>query len=314
MKANHLDQTTTTTLIKNLYPSARVPSKVVARIVCCLGPGKSRPSPATQNLLLRWLILVYDRLEDRAYLSRAYGVLFDNLDMISLRRSLCHLLSLITRRKHVQPFRIWALMELVRSTGGDERELLGLLRVFKSYYPDIVLDDVPATRKKAFAFFNHPDQEWTQHMKTLLEIAATSALESSGQETFQVIHRGGVKRSRVEAVIPDVQTSRVPHGFTSLEEIRDVHDFVQRLDKIELPNQIASALADPLAQRYLSLVKDREASRRMEAWLASFFDDELDRINLGDGDGEEYLKFVLEALVSYARFAKVWSHFQRSMG
>ncbi|EEP78679.1 predicted protein [Uncinocarpus reesii 1704] len=306
VKSKNLDQTTTTNLVKNLYPSERVQLGIVAKIACALGPTKTKPSPATQNLLLRWLILVYDGLEDQSYISKLYAVLFDNLDMISLRRSLCHILSLATRRKHVKPFRIQALMELIRNTGDEEKELMGLLRVFKSYYPEIIVGETGSLRRRATYIFKHPDTEWTAHMRALQENAAKAAANSA-QRTFQVVRREGVKRSRIEVVIPSVQTSKVHQGYASLEELRSVRDFVQKLDKVQLPNQIASALADPLVQKYLLLVENTQATQRMESWLASFFEDELDIISSGDMDTSEHLEYVLYLLVGYARFTKVGS-------
>ncbi|KAK2747098.1 hypothetical protein FQN57_002353 [Myotisia sp. PD_48] len=303
VKSKHLDQTTVTSIIKNLYPSERVPSRIISRIICSLGPTKTKPSPATQSLLLRWILLVYDSLEDESFLSRAYNVFFDNLEMISLRRPLCHLLSLITRRKHVKPYRIAALMELIRNMGGDERELWGLLRVFKSYYPDIILDDTSLPTRRANYFFKHPDQEWTKHMKVLQEKTASNARLPT-REKFQIVRRDGVKRTRVEIVIPVSKTVRVKRGHTSFEELRDARDFINKLDKIELPNQIASALVEPLVQKYLLLVENTIALRRMDSWLASLFQDELDRIQVGDEDTLGQLGYVLDILVQYVRYTK----------
>ncbi|KAF3490643.1 Mis6 domain-containing protein [Arthroderma uncinatum] len=295
VSSRHLDQSTVTSIVKNLYPSERVPSKIVTRVICVLGATKSKPSPATQNLLLRWLLLVYDSLADQAHLWRFYSILFDNLDMISLRRPICHILSLITRRKHVKPFRIWALLELIRNTGGDERELWGLLRVYKSYYPDIIIDDTAIPRRKATYFFKHPDPEWTAHMKMLQEKAATTTSQAA-PESFQAIRRDGVKRSRIEVVIPVPKTSRVRRGFTSLEELSNVRDFVNKLDKIELPNQIASALTEPLTQKFLLLVQNKEALERMESWLTSFFEDELDQLHEEGQNPSEELGLALDML------------------
>lgn len=80
-----LDQTSVTTLIKNLYPSHRVPADVVVTIVGALGQGKGKPTPATQNTFLKWLVTVHDIIEDPNILSRLYGVLFGLLDSISIR-------------------------------------------------------------------------------------------------------------------------------------------------------------------------------------------------------------------------------------
>jgi centromere protein I len=81
----HLDQSTVTTLVKNLYPAQRVPRDVVVTIVGALGQGKGKPSPATQDSLVKWLATIHSVLEDPGVLSRLYGVLFSMLDMISIR-------------------------------------------------------------------------------------------------------------------------------------------------------------------------------------------------------------------------------------
>ncbi|KAL4992869.1 Mis6-domain-containing protein [Aspergillus falconensis] len=296
---NNLDQGTITTLVKNLYPSERVASKLITQVVCCLGPTKNKPSPATQALLLRWLILIYDSLDDRSHLSKLYAVLFNHLDMISLRKPLCHILSFITRRKHVKPFRIQALMELVGTSGGDDRELISLLRVFKNYYPDVIVGD---PGRKGF-FFKHPDPEWTSHARQIQEMNLERA-QGTWPTSFQVVHRGLVKRSKVETVVPDVQTSRVSQNRTSLEELRSVDNFVERLDKIELPNQIISTIADDFAQKYLFLVQPDIGNRRLNDWLQAFLNEHLEYARDFDVEGVETLGYVLNLAVDYAQYAK----------
>jgi centromere protein I len=81
----HLDQTTVTTLVKNLYPAHRVPADVIVTIVGALGQGKGKPSPGTQDSLVKWLRAIHEIIEDPNVLSRLYGVLFGMLDMISIR-------------------------------------------------------------------------------------------------------------------------------------------------------------------------------------------------------------------------------------
>lgn len=299
-RINHLDQGTITTLIKNLYPSEKIASKIVTRVVCCLGPTKNKPSPATQALLLRWLILVYDSLEDRTHLSKLYAVLFNHLDMISLRKPLCHILSFITRRKHVKPFRIQNLMELAGASGGEDRELVSLMRVFKNYYPDVIVGD---TGRKGL-FFKHPDPEWTNHAREIQELNLERA-QGNGLATFQVVHRGLVKRSKVETIVPGLQTSRVAPNRTSLEELRSLDHFVERLEKIELPNQIISTLSDGLAQKYLFLVQPEIADQRLNDWLQSFLSDHLESARDYNDEGVDELGHLLTLAVNYAQYTKV---------
>ena len=82
---SHLDQTSITTLIKALYPSQRLSSSLLCKVVGSLGQGGLKPSPATQHQLLRWIILVYEILEDHSFLSQLYNALFNLLDTLSLR-------------------------------------------------------------------------------------------------------------------------------------------------------------------------------------------------------------------------------------
>jgi centromere protein I len=81
----NLDQTSVTTLVKNLYPARRVPVDVVVTVIGALGQGKGKPSPGTQDSLVKWLSIVHEIIEDSNVLSRLYGVLFGMLDMISIR-------------------------------------------------------------------------------------------------------------------------------------------------------------------------------------------------------------------------------------
>ncbi|KAJ5242116.1 uncharacterized protein N7469_000443 [Penicillium citrinum] len=300
---NSLDQGSVTSLVKNIYPRERLSSKLVTRVVCCLGPSKAKPSPATQALLVRWLIVVYDLLEEKGHLGKLYAVLFNYLDMISLRKPLCHLLSLITRRKHVKPFRIQGLMELIQNAGGEDKELVCLLRVFKNYYPEIVLGDA-SSRRSGGLFFKHPDPEWSGHAKILQDRNLESIRDSGQQSGYQVLHRGTVKRSRIEVVIPVLQTSRVSRKYTSLEEIRDIEHFVDKLDRIELPNQIISTLGGAMAQKYLHLIQSEAANHRMDEWLRNFLEDRLEQIRNDDDDEPESLSYALSFVEGYASFTK----------
>ena len=82
---SHLDQTSITTVLKGLYPAGQVSSSLVYNIIASLGVGGSKPSPATQSLLLRWIILVYEVLEERTILTKLYSTLFNLLDVMSIR-------------------------------------------------------------------------------------------------------------------------------------------------------------------------------------------------------------------------------------
>ena len=80
-----LDQSSATTLLRNLYPQGKVANDAVLLAVGALGPGQARPPAATQAGLVRWLGAVQGVMAEPEFLVRVYGVLFNLLDMVSLR-------------------------------------------------------------------------------------------------------------------------------------------------------------------------------------------------------------------------------------
>jgi centromere protein I len=84
-RKTHLDQTSVTTLVKNLYPAHRVASDIIVTIVAALGQSKGKPSASTQDLLVKWLTAIHPITQDANILSRLYSVLFGMLDMITIR-------------------------------------------------------------------------------------------------------------------------------------------------------------------------------------------------------------------------------------
>ncbi|KAI9789884.1 MAG: hypothetical protein M1835_001351 [Candelina submexicana] len=274
-RPNYLDQTSITSIVKNLYPATRVHPDAIVLIVGGLGQGRTKPSLPTQASLLKWLIMVYEILEDPEVLSKLYGILFDMLDMISLRLELSHSVA-------------------------DEPALRGLIRVYKDFYPDIIVGDATAGRA---SYFRHPDPEWRDKLYTIQEVHAQKIAKQPHHEAFRVNRRGrsGVKRSR--SSLPEVHTSRANETSFTLEEIEDVDGFVERLEQIELPNQLISALDDPLLQKYLMLRPSKRATKRLEEWLSAAFDDISQSIVDGNED-EKVLAELLGGVLNYTRRTK----------
>jgi centromere protein I len=82
---NELDQASIAAIIRNLYPTGKVHDDVVVKVVCCLGHGVCKPAFGAQAALLKWLIKVYDVLENQKILSQLYSYLFNLLDTIAIR-------------------------------------------------------------------------------------------------------------------------------------------------------------------------------------------------------------------------------------
>ncbi|PVH98728.1 Mis6-domain-containing protein [Periconia macrospinosa] len=296
-KKSELDQTSITNLIKNLYPAQRVSADVVITMVGALGQGRGKPTPGTQNNLVRWLATVHEILEDPAVLSRLYGVLFGMLDMISIRTPLCHLLSLITRRKHVKPFRIQYLLEFSRSLG-NEPALQGLLRIYKDYYPDIILGSTSTSRN---SFAPQPDSEWRARLLSIQDRDAGAASSINVHNGFRVL-RKAPKRVK-SRLIPDVHTFYTNEASVTLEGIDSVDDFVEKLDRIDPPGQLISFLTDPLLQKYVELKPSPILERRIELWLSTCLEEHYNATKEGMVDSSA-LSEVLDGLLKHAQYTK----------
>ncbi|KAL1653580.1 Phosphate metabolism transcription protein [Didymella pomorum] len=273
-RKTELDQTSVTTLIKNLYPAQRVAGDVVITIVAALGQGKGKPSPGTQDSLVKWLALVHEILGDANVLSRLYGVLFGMLDMISIR------------------------LELSRGLG-NEPALQGLLRVYKDYYPDIILGSASTSRK---SFAPTPDVEWRERVHAIQEARTAADDPTSERHNGFKVLRQGPKRTKA-SVLPDVHTYHATESSVTLEGIDTVEAFIERLDRIEPPGQLISFLTDPLLQKFVDLSPSPAASARIGLWLATCLEDQITSAAQNVEDSA-LLAEILDGILQHARYTK----------
>lgn len=294
----HLDQGSLNSIVKNLYPAGKVSEGVILKIIGCLGLGEIRPSLTLQSALLNWVIQVYHVLETKAQavLSRAYSVLFNLLDVSATRPQVFHILAIITRRKHVQHFRIQALLNLSRQAGND-RHLQGLLRVYRNYYPEIIVGNTG----KGSAF-KLPDPEWRERLSVIQKMhreQQQSSLQGprDGFKTNQQLFAGS--KAPGQGGLPPVQTSNAHEKSVTLEEIDSAESLAANLEKVELPDHLVAVLVDPLLQKFMMLRPDLDL-KRASAWMNV----QLAEILSGEADDrtiEETLRIILE----YARTTKV---------
>jgi centromere protein I len=88
----------------------------------------------------------------------------------------------------------------------------------------------------------------------------------------------------------------------TLEEVENVNDFIEKLDRLELPNQLVSALGDPLLQKLLALRSSD--TKRIESWLSAFFNDELQLGEYGQPPSSR-LSSMLQSVLNYTQYTKV---------
>ena len=90
----HSDAMTCCKLVRCLVPSREVPHSVVLRALCSMGP-----LPVSLRLVLfKWIVLVYDVIDNTAPLRKVYDVIIHYIQYDGLRQIVCQLLCYITTR------------------------------------------------------------------------------------------------------------------------------------------------------------------------------------------------------------------------
>lgn len=298
---SHLDQASLNSIIRNLYPVGKVSEDVILNIVGSLGLGELRPPLTLQSSLLHWVMQVYHILDTKAQavLSRAYSVLFNLLDVSATRPQLFHILAIITRRKHVQHYRIQALLNLSRQTGGNDRHLQGLLRVYRNYYPEIIVGNTG----KGSAF-KLPDPEWKERLSVIQKMHREQQSSVQGPRDGFRTNQQLVSGSRgFKTVIPSVQTSNAHEKSVTLEEIDSAESLASNLEKIELPDHLVAVLVDPLLQKFMMLRPDKNLKRAL-AWM----DTQIGEVLNGDAD-DEAVENTIKLIREFARSTKDISPF-----
>lgn len=288
---NALDQTTQETLIKILYPAEAVPSDLICLIVNALGCGRRKAPASNQQLLLKWIIMIHDVLEDPSILSNLYSVLFNLLEMSNLRADLCPLLVTITRRKHVKPFRV-QMLQILSKKVGREPALSKIMQIYDTYAPGIL--DVKRSAGRV-PEYSHPNPDWANQLQRIRERTDHPSADTLSQRETTSSLRQGSKRLRPSASV---------EGSYSLDRIENAEDLVNNIEKIRITGLATSDLDDPVLQRYLALGSEDTHEEDIDECLSRAFMQQLDSLASGR-DAKKPLAEVLDEALAYTRYTKV---------
>ena len=82
-------------LVRCLIPSHDVPHSAVLHALGSMG----QLPPSLKQLLFKWIVLVYDIIDNKAPLHKVYDVIFHHIQYDSLRPIVCQLLCYLTSRE-----------------------------------------------------------------------------------------------------------------------------------------------------------------------------------------------------------------------
>ncbi|KAK6541802.1 hypothetical protein TWF694_007584 [Orbilia ellipsospora] len=297
LSKTYLDGPKTKALVKSLVPQGKIRPSTVIHLIGALGEGEHKAEYATQGLLLRWLVMVYDFLEGYSVLQQLYSVIFNFLYTANLRAHACHLLALCTRRKDVKPFRIQALMKL-HEDHSDETGVVGLLQIYQSFYPDVILRG--SRRRSVFKIW---DPIWLQNatlVRSRQEDAAKT--EYSAHDPHRRRSTRVLTKSK-RGIVPVLHTFEASETSVTLEEIDSIKGLVDNLQKLELPSQVGAVYHDDLFRNFVLLKGSDEIMSRLESWTSAALLEELD-VEQTSGSPSERLEVFLGQILDYVSMEK----------
>ena len=284
-RPNSFDQKGQNAIIKSLYPASNVPSDLIYTVIGCLGHGSHKSAVSSQQLLLKWIVMVADYLEEPSHLSKFYSVLFNLLDMMSIRAEICHVLAQITRRKHVQPFRIHFLQGLSKNAGQDHA-LLKLMFVYDKYAPGILVLEKP---RKNLMDSPHTDPDWVLQLARIhSKTSFTSTKISNRLASSRFLRR----------------SSRSAKAPSTIQSDNEIENFVNRLEDIQLSDINISDLSDPVLQIYITLTVEKASEDQIDEFLSPVFNEQTEKLASGQNISKASSQ-ILKNVLSYTRYTKV---------
>jgi len=279
-KNNKLSQAARTKLVKCLIPSSTVPQSAVVRAVLTISSKVfASPGPSSlHSVLLRWMLLVYDRLDGFDQLHKLYNIIFTFVQSALLLPHACHLLFLLTRKHDVQFYKVQQLVALTNKLG-PEPSIMGLLLIYKVYCPHLVTWRLNYSRK---VFFKAHDAAWRLN---ILDVASIHEEDSTDPNVREEItsrkekERSVPKSKQQKLIVPEVHTAAMEvqeDTFNGLSDgnssvpythIDSFNNFLDKLDEIEYPSQIAAALSSERLQLLMTCDPDPVVMTRLSLWL-----------------------------------------------
>jgi len=251
-------------LIKCLIPQRSVPSSAVVMAVSRICTNKL--SISIKGLLLRWIVIIFNLIDELKDVHSLYGIFFLFLESDILCPHICHLLFYLTRKEDVRHFRIRKLLDL-QSRTGIKPHLTGLLSMYKIHCPNLVTMAASSSTKKSW--FKRSDTSWRETIKKVQnKYNPQTSIESFFLPAWTTDKAPLPKRRKLRGSnIPAVRTTIMPDKKISIEQLSSFKDLLASIDNIEFPSQVACVLNSPFMQHVLSCNPNFVMLQRLNFWL-----------------------------------------------
>uniref|UniRef100_A0A8C9PC61 Centromere protein I n=1 Tax=Spermophilus dauricus TaxID=99837 RepID=A0A8C9PC61_SPEDA len=273
-----------TRILKCLIPATLISEHSVVKAVSWLCVGKC--SGSTKVLFYRWLVAMFDFIDNKEQINLLYGFFFASLQDDALCPYVCHLLYLLTKKENVKPFRVRKLLDL-QAKIGMQPHLQALLSLYKFFVPTLISVSLPVRKK---IYFKNSENMWNsallamrlrnqqpfpEPLKLVLGSANVRPLKRklNSHSVIPVLNSGSYTKEcgKKEMSLSDCLSHN--RSFP-LEQLQNFPQLLQNIHCLELPSQIGSVLNNSLLLHYMNCVRDESILLRLYHWLSQTLQEE----------------------------------------
>ncbi|XP_023588148.1 centromere protein I [Trichechus manatus latirostris] len=273
-----------TRILKSLIPATLISGDSVVKAVSWFCVGKC--SGSTKVLFVRWLVAMFDFINEKDKVNSLYGFFFASLQDDVLCPYICHLLYLLTKKENVKPFRVRKLLDL-QAKMGMQCHLQALLSLYKFFVPTLISVSLPVRKK---IYFKSSENLWRTALIAVRQRnmgpSPISLKLMLGSAKVRPVKRKWTSNS----IIPVPNSSSYGreygkkqmslsdclsnNGSFPLEQLHSFHQLLENIHCLELPCQMGSVLNSSLLLHYINCVRDESVLLRLYHWLSQTLQEE----------------------------------------
>lgn len=292
-----------TRILKCMIPATLISEDSVVKAISWLCVGKC--SSNTKVLFFRWLIAMFDFIDNMKQINLLYGFFFASLQDDASCPYVCHLLYLLTKKENVKPFRVRKLLDL-QTKMGMQPHLQALLSLYKCFAPTLISVSFPARKK---INFKKSDSLWASALHAV-RLRNQRPFPEPLKVTLGSVNIRSLKRKcNSHSIIPvlssgtytkeggekEMNLADCLSGSSSLpvEQLQNFPQLLQNIHCLELPSQMGSVLNNSLLLHYINCVRDESVLLRFYYWLSKTLQEEYVWYKMKKyEEGKEFTNFL----------------------
>ncbi|XP_006869176.1 PREDICTED: centromere protein I [Chrysochloris asiatica] len=296
-----------TRIFKCLIPATVISGDSVVKAVSWLCVGKC--SGTIKVLFLRWLVAMFDFINEKDQVNLLYGFFFALLQDDALCPYACHLLYLLTKKENVKPFRVRKLLDL-QTKMGTQCHLQALLSLYKFFVPTLISVSLPIRRK---IYFKNSGNLWQAALIAVRQRNTEPSPLSLKLPLGSAKVRSLKRKWNSDSIIPMPNSSSYDKecgkkeislsdllsnsGSFPVEQLHNLPQLLENIHCLELPSQMGSILNNSLLLHYINCIRDESVLLRFYHWLSQLLQEECLWYKVNNYEWKKQFTSLLDSVI-----------------